>query len=192
MTDPESLFHDIAQDNVVIHYFKNHSLRVMLLSSSLGKRYGCYDENLRIAAMLHDIGKMGISKEILFKPDRLNDLEMEIIKTHPHTGNRIVRNYLGFPEAAEYVRDHHERWDGAGYPRGLKGKEISIQGRIISICDAYDTMTLDNRSYKKDQFNSGQAVSELMAQAGKQFDSELVHLFIDMLPEIKIPMYLLD
>ncbi|HET7658263.1 MAG TPA: HD domain-containing phosphohydrolase [Bacillales bacterium] len=189
MVDPESLFHQIAQDNVVLQYFKNHSLRVMLLSSSLAKRVGCYDEDLRIAALLHDIGKVGITKEILFKPSRLTELEMAIIQTHPHTGNRIVREVLNMPKAAEYIRDHHERWDGNGYPRGLEGENISIQGRIISISDAFDTMSLDGRTYKE-MMSTTQAVNELRANSWKQFDGDLVEHFIHMIPEIDIPDYL--
>lgn len=190
MNDPESLFHEIAQDNVVLNYFKNHSLRVMLLSSSLARRADCYDEDLRVAALLHDIGKVGITQQILFKPDRLTELEMAIIQTHPHTGNRIVREILGMSEAAEYIRDHHERWDGKGYPRGLEGEEITIQGRIISICDAFDTMSLDGRTYKKEMMSTENAVNELREQSWKQFDGELVGHFIDLIPEIEIPDYL--
>lgn len=187
--DPESLFHEIAQDNVVLNYFKNHSLRVMLLSSSLAKRVGIYDENLRVAALLHDIGKVGITHQILFKPERLTDLEMAIIQTHPHTGNRIVREILNMPLAAEFIRDHHERWDGNGYPRGLKGNEITIQGRIISICDAFDTMSLDGRTYKE-MMSTQNAVDELKSQSWKQFDGDLVDHFVQMIPEIEIPEYL--
>ncbi|HEX7064103.1 MAG TPA: HD domain-containing phosphohydrolase [Bacillales bacterium] len=190
MQDPEYLFHKIAQDNKVIQYFKNHSMRVMFLASSLAKRCGCYDENLRVAALLHDIGKMGISKQILFKPEKLNDLEYVILQTHPHTGNLIVRKHLGMLKAAEFIRDHHERWDGRGYPRGLKQDEITIQGRVIAVCDAFDTMTMDSRGYKPDLMDYTEAYEELKRNAWTQFDGELVEKFIDMMGDIKIPDFL--
>ncbi|HEU5138413.1 MAG TPA: HD domain-containing phosphohydrolase [Bacillales bacterium] len=190
MKDPEYLFHKIAQDNTVVQYFKNHSMRVMFLASSLAKRCSCYDENLRVAALLHDIGKMGISKQILFKPEKLNDLEYVILQTHPHTGNLIVRKQLGMPKAAEFIRDHHERWDGHGYPRGLKEEEISIQGRVIAVCDAFDTMTMDNREYNPELMDYTDAYNELKRNAWTQFDGSLVEKFIGMMGDIRIPDFL--
>lgn len=144
---PDSLFNEIAQDNEVLQRFKHHSLRVMYLSSMLAK-VGVYDEDLHIASLLHDIGKIGISKEVLFKKDKLTGLEWTILQSHSHVGNLIVRKELGKTRAAEFIRDHHENWDGTGYPRRLMGEEISIQGRIIRVCDSFDAMTYDMRDYK--------------------------------------------
>ncbi len=145
---PDSLFNEIAQDNEVLQRFKHHSLRVMYLSSMLAKKVGVYDEDLHIASLLHDIGKIGISKEVLFKKDKLTGLEWTILQSHSHVGNLIVRKELGKTRAAEFIRDHHENWDGTGYPRRLMGEEISIQGRIIRVCDSFDAMTYDMRDYK--------------------------------------------
>ena len=189
--DPENLFYEIAQDNEVIRIFKYHSLRVMFLASGLAKRVNCYDENLRLAALLHDIGKVGISKKILLKQDKLTDLEYTIIQSHSHMGNVIVRKHLGLTKTAQYIRDHHERWDGTGYPRRLIGDEISIQGRIISICDSFDTMTVDRRIYRKTPLSYKEALKELKRCAWTQFDGNLVQTFIDMMEEIKIPEYML-
>ncbi|SDX63209.1 HD-GYP domain-containing protein [Salimicrobium album] len=192
--DPEQLFHDIAQDNEVIEMFKHHSLRVMILSSMLAKRMDCFDEDLRIASLLHDIGKMGIAKNILLKPGKLSDLEFTIIQSHSHIGNVIVRKHLGLTRAAKFIRDHHERWDGTGYPRGLLGDEATIQGRIIGICDAYDTMTIDRRNYQLETLSQSAAIKELQRCAWTQFDGNLVDAFSRMMEEEEgmIPDYLLQ
>jgi|SRR5690625_270165 len=189
--DPESLFYDVAQDNEVIKIFKYHSIRVMFLASALAKRVGCYDEEMRVAALLHDIGKIGISKHILLKKEKLTDLEYTLIQSHSHVGNTIVRKHFGLIHAATFIRDHHERWDGKGYPRGLKGEEISIQGRIISICDAFDTMTVDRRTYKNNPFSYEKAFQELERCAWSQFDGSLVDKFIKMMDEVKVPDYMM-
>lgn len=187
MHDPESLFYQIAQDNEVIKEFKFHSLRVMYLASMLGKKSGCYDEDLRVAALLHDIGKMGLSKDILLKPGKLTELEYIIVQSHCHIGNTIVRKKLGMDRAANFVRDHHERWDGNGYPRKLSAHEISVQGRIIGICDAFDTMTIDRRNYQQNTLTFDEAFEELRKCSWKQFDGDLVESFIEMMREITLP-----
>ncbi|MCA0984072.1 HD domain-containing protein [Halobacillus yeomjeoni] len=190
--DPESLFYSIAQNNEIISNFKYHSLRVMYMASMLAKRVNCYDEDLRIAALLHDIGKMGLSADILLKPSKLNDLEYTIVQSHSHIGNMIVRKHLGLTRAAKFIRDHHERWDGQGYPRRLIGDEISVQGRIISICDAFDTMTVDQRTYNKKTLSYQEAFEELENFSWKQFDGNLTRIFIDMMKDEKIPEYMMS
>jgi putative nucleotidyltransferase with HDIG domain len=187
MRDPESLFYQIAQDNEVIKEFKFHSLRVMYLASMLGKKTGCFDEDLRVASLLHDIGKMGLSKEILFKPGKLSELEYIVVQSHCHIGNTIVRKQLGMTRAANFIRDHHERWDGNGYPRRLLGDQISIQGRIIGICDAFDTMTIDRRNYQQKTLTFDEAFEELRICSWKQFDGNLVEYFIEMMKDITLP-----
>lgn len=184
---PESLFGEISQDNEVLKVFKHHSLRVMYLSSLLAKKVGCYDDDLRVAALLHDIGKMGIAKEILLKPSKLTTIERTIIESHSHIGNTIVRKELGKVRAAEYIRDHHENWDGTGYPRGLKGEEVSLQGRIIRICDSFDAMTYDVRNYKLTKVPHQEAFEELERCSWKQFDGDLVKTFVEMLIDLEIP-----
>ncbi|GGC95798.1 hypothetical protein GCM10007216_28200 [Thalassobacillus devorans] len=190
--DPETLFYEIAQDNEVIKMFKYHSLRVMYMASMLAKRVNCYDEDLRIAAMLHDIGKMGLSKNILLKPGKLSELEFTLIQSHCHIGNVIVRKHLGLTRAAKFVRDHHEKWDGTGYPRRLLGDEITVQGRIISICDAFDTMTIDQRNYNKKTLGYEEAFQELQRCAWTQFDGNLVNSFVSMMQDISIPEYMIQ
>jgi|GEM_PF-4953590 len=189
--DPENLFYEIAQDNEVIRIFKYHSLRVMFLASALAKKAGCYDEDLRLAALLHDIGKVGISKKILLKQDKLTDLEYTIVQSHSHIGNVIVRKHLGLTRTAQFIRDHHERWDGNGYPRRLVGDEITIQGRIIAICDSFDTMTVDRRIYRKAPLSYKNAFDELERCAWTQFDGNLVQIFINMMDEVTIPEYMI-
>lgn len=183
----EKLFEQISQDNEVIHVFKYHSLRVMSFSCKLAKVVDCYDEDMKIASLLHDIGKMGISKEILLKPAKLSELEYQIIKAHSHIGNNILRSILNLPRAALFVRDHHERWDGSGYPRGLIGEEISIQGRIICLCDAFDTMTIDRRNYNKKTLSYEEAFEELRRCSWSQFDGDLVEQFIATVKALSIP-----
>ncbi|MFS0671648.1 HD-GYP domain-containing protein [Ornithinibacillus sp. 179-J 7C1 HS] len=184
---PESLFEDIAQDSEVLQQFKHHSLRVMYLSSMLAKDVGCYDDDLRVAAFLHDIGKIGIAKEILLKPGKLNPIERTIVESHSHIGNIIVRKELGRTRAAEFIRDHHEDWKGTGYPRRLTGEEISIQGRIIRICDSFDTMTYDERNYKLTKMSHHEAFEELERCSWTQFDGNLVVKFINLLTRLELP-----
>ncbi|GAA0316349.1 hypothetical protein GCM10008967_03650 [Bacillus carboniphilus] len=184
---PESLIERISKDNKAIQAFRDHSFRVMYLSSMLAKKVGVYDEDLRTAALLHDIGKMGIANEILLKPDRLSDIERTIVQSHSHIGNLIVRKELNNKRAALFIRDHHENWDGSGYPRGLKGEKISIQGRIIRVCDSYDTITYEKRSYQEEFMSPEDAVSELRRGAWKQYDGDLVESFISILEELALP-----
>ncbi|MBC5638112.1 HD domain-containing protein [Ornithinibacillus sp. BX22] len=184
---PESLFENIAQDHEVLQLFKHHSLRVMYLSAMLAKEAGCYDDDLRVAAFLHDIGKIGIAKEILLKPGKLNPIERTIIESHSHIGNLIIRKELGKTRAAAFIRDHHENWDGTGYPRRLVGEEISIQGRIIRICDSFDTMSYDERNYKLTKMSHDEAFEELTRCAWTQFDGNLVEMFIHLLTELELP-----
>lgn len=184
---PESLFDDIAQNTEVLSVFKHHSLRVMHLSTMLAKKVNCYDEDLRVASLLHDIGKVGLSSEILFKDGKLNELERTIIQSHSHIGNTIVRNVLYQNRAASFIRDHHENWDGTGYPRRLIGEDISIQGRIIRICDSFDTMTYDLRNYQKSKMSHEEALQELKDCAWKQYDGSLVNTFVELIEEIQLP-----
>lgn len=184
---PESLFENIAQDNEVLELFRHHSIRVMYLSSLLAKEVGVYDEDFRIAAFLHDIGKIGIAKEILLKPGKLNTIERTIIESHSHIGNVITRKELGKIRAAKFIRDHHEDWNGTGYPRRLTGEEISIQGRIIRICDSFDAMTYDLRDYKKSKMTYREAISELRKCSWTDFDGNLVETFVSILLKLDLP-----
>ena len=138
-------------------------------------------EELKLLAYLHDIGKIGIPDRILNKPSSLTDAEYEIIKSHPEIGYSIAMASPDLKQIAEYILEHHEKWDGSGYPNGLKGKEISIQARIIAIVDSYDVMSNDRvyRTAKSKEF----IMSELKEKMGTQFDPEITQIFINILEE---------
>ncbi len=136
-------------------------------------------EQIRMAALLHDIGKIGVPDEILHKPGPLDDREWEIMRQHPVIGERIMRAMPGLGPIARIVRHEHERVDGAGYPDGLAGEEIPIGARIILACDAYHAMVSD-RPYRK-AMSHNDAMAELNAHAGTQFDAAVVETLIGYL-----------
>lgn len=138
-------------------------------------------DEIALLALLHDIGKVGIREEVLKKPSALTDEEWEEMKKHSAIGCRIAQNTAELLSVAEYILSHHERWDGKGYPRGLKGKEIPLLSRIIAVVDAYDAMTSD-RPYRK-ALTHGEAVAEIKNNAGIQFDPEMVEIFLEVLEE---------
>ena len=161
-------------------YTKGHCHRVRNIAIALGKALNFSEEHLSIlegGALLHDIGKVGISEEILNKKGKLTDEEMEIIHMHPISGERIIGHIDLFQEYRPIIRSHHERMDGKGYPDGLKGSEIPLDVRIITLADAYDAMT-SNRAYRS-ALPTELAIEELKLCSGKQFDPQLVDLFID-------------
>ncbi len=140
-------------------------------------------KELKTAGWLHDIGKIAISDSILDKPGKLTESEWAEIKKHPEIGYRILNSINEFTELSEHILSHHERYDGKGYPKGLKGDEIPVQSRIIAIADAYDAMTSD-RTYRK-ALSIDEAIQQLKKNSGTQFDPLLVNVFIEIL-EIEI------
>lgn len=159
---------------------EQHSHRVSKLCEKMGTVLGLpRDEikELKTVGLLHDIGKVAIEEGILNKNGKLEKEEWEAIKRHPEIGYRILSTVNELSEMADYVLAHHERWDGKGYPKGLKGEEIPIQSRIIAIADAYDAM-ISERSYRKALSNE-QAVNELRKGAGTQFCEPYVNIFIE-------------
>jgi len=125
------------------------------------------------AALLHDVGKIAVPKEIVNKPGKLNEQEWEIIKTHTVEGQKMLERVGGFMgEVGEIVRSHHERWDGGGYPDKLRGEEIPLEARIVSCCDAFNAMTT-TRPYRK-AMPTDVAIAELVANSGSQFDPAVV------------------
>ncbi|TDO83489.1 PAS domain S-box-containing protein/diguanylate cyclase (GGDEF)-like protein [Halanaerobium saccharolyticum] len=136
---------------------------------------------LTLIAKLHDIGKTVISEKILNKKGSLTEAEWKEIKSHPAVGHRILNATEEFSHISEDVLSHHERWDGSGYPRGLKEKEIPLLSRIIAIVDAYDVMTTD-QIYKA-SVSKREALEEIKKNAGSQFDPELVHLFVNLMSD---------
>lgn len=161
---------------------KEHAERLkrycMVIGNKMGLSQKEMDELLLLAA-LHDIGKIGISEEILKKPCSLTDSEWEEMKKHPEIGCRIAQNTPELMPVADYILCHHERWDGKGYPKGLKGEEIPLICRIIAVVDAYDAMTSD-RPYRK-ALSKEEAIAELKKNAGSQFDPEIVEIFLKAL-----------
>ena len=156
-----------------------HSQRVSEYSVLISKKYGFSEdeqENLRKAALLHDIGKIGIPDSILNKPDRLTDKEYAIMKTHVTSGAEILKDFTLIEHVVEGAKYHHERYDGSGYPDGLSGKDIPLYGRIIAIADAFDAMTA-NRVYRK-RLDFDYVLGELHRGRGTQFDPELLDLFL--------------
>jgi len=157
-----------------------HSQRVSKLCESMGEVLGLSDykiKELKTVGLLHDIGKIAIGEHILSKPGKLTDEEWNEIKRHSEIGYRILSTVNEMSEMADYVLAHHERWDGKGYPKGLKADEIPMESRIIAIADAYDAMT-GERSYRR-PMEEAEVIKELRSNAGTQFDSELVNLFIE-------------
>ncbi|AET68366.1 PAS domain S-box/diguanylate cyclase (GGDEF) domain-containing protein [Desulfosporosinus orientis DSM 765] len=163
---------------------ERHSYKVSLLCKSMGQALGMMEgeiEELRTAGLLHDIGKIAIEDRILNKKEILTNSEWKEIKRHSEIGYRILSTVNDLSEIAEYVLYHHEKWDGSGYPKALKGYEIPIQSRIIAIADSYDAMT-GERSYQR-PLSEEKAIKELKKNAGSQFDPELVEVFINIIWE---------
>lgn len=161
-----------------------HSERVVTFSLRLGHELGLDKDglrNLELGALLHDIGKIGVPDAILRKPAALNAEEWNKMKLHPQHGQRILRNISFLEGAGRIVSQHHEQWNGSGYPYGLRGEDIDIGARIFAVVDAFDAMISDRvyrrgRSYKD-------AVEELEKYAGIQFDPLVVEAFKNIPPE---------
>lgn len=163
-------------------YTSGHANRVEELAVNLAKNYHLsFDsiENIRTAAILHDIGKIGINDNILNKAGKLTKEEYETIMKHPSIGADIIGKVHFLDDVTKIVRHHHEKYDGTGYPDGLKGDEIPIEASILMIADTYDAMTTD-RPYRK-ALTKEMAIEELKKYSGTQFDPRLVDVFIDMI-----------
>lgn len=162
-------------------YTHGHSKRVSEISVMIGRQIGLSPERLELlkhAGDLHDIGKIGISELIISKESKLTIDEYEIIKTHPLVGEIIIEPVPFLQEARAVIRHHHERWDGFGYPDGLKSDEIPLLSRIILISDAYDAMTSD-RPYRK-ALSHEVAIREIERHSGTQFDPQIVKAFLEL------------
>jgi HD-GYP domain-containing protein (c-di-GMP phosphodiesterase class II) len=160
-------------------YTAGHSGRVSELACATAMALGVREPELtdiRIGALLHDIGKIGISDRVLMKPGKLTEQEFAIVKQHPEIGRRILEGVQGFAPYLPAVELHHENWDGTGYPKGQCGEETPLAPRIIHVCDAYDAMTTD-RPYRRGM--SHERASGVLRQfAGRQFDSRVVDAFL--------------
>ncbi len=163
-----------------------HSKRVSSLCQSIAAEMQMNKDainQMRIAGLIHDIGKIGVNESILNKPGSLTKNERIDIEKHPEIGWRLLSSTNEFSELAQFVLHHHERWDGRGYPNGLKGEEIQIEARIIAIADAYDAMTSE-RSYRK-ALSRQESIVELMKCSGTQFDPGIVHVFVNQVLKVE-------
>ena len=170
-----------ADDN----YTGEHSEGVVGLALAVGEALGLDAErrrNLEFGAMLHDVGKIAIPKEIINKPGKLNPHEWAIIKTHPAEGQRMLQRVGGFmTEVGLIVRAHHERWDGGGYPDRLAGEGIPLEARIITACDSWSAMRTD-RPYRK-ALSYEAAAAEMLLNAGSQFDPAVVEAMLPVVAD---------
>lgn len=163
------------------HYTFNHSKNVAEYATKLAKAYGLNSESVSIiheAALLHDIGKIGIPENILNKPGRLEAEEYEVMKEHVENSIGIIRHLPSLDYVIPAVIGHHERWDGRGYPRRIAGEDIPLSARILCIADSFDAM-VSRRSYK-DAYDTEHALRVVRNEAGRQFDPQLAELFVTL------------
>jgi putative nucleotidyltransferase with HDIG domain len=179
----ESALEAVASLNATVDakdpYTAGHSQRVQRIAVALGEELGLGHEQLdvlRFAGLFHDIGKIGVPDAILTKPDRLTELEFEIVKRHPEDGARIVGRLHRLQAAVPAVLHHHERWDGNGYPHGLRGEGIPLEAAIVGLADAVDAMTTD-RPYSSAR-TLADATEEVLRNRGTQFAPAVVDAFL--------------
>ncbi len=162
----------------------DHTERVARYALRLGEELGLAEEALAVlrhGALLHDVGKIGVPDAVLLKAGKLNEQELRQMRSHVELGDAILSGIAFLEQARRVVRHHHERWDGTGYPDGLRGEEIPLLARIFSLCDAYDAMT-SNRPYTKAR-SDAEARAEILSQSGRQFDPQVVSAFMRIPPE---------
>lgn len=172
----QTIIHTLHEKN---NREEQHSRRVSTVCQVIGKAMNLPTveiKELESMGLLHDIGKIAIDEQILNNPGKLSEDDWNQMKKHPEIGYRILSTVNDMAEMAEYVLAHHERWDGAGYPKGLKGEDIPLKARIIALADAYDAMTSD-RAYRK-AIDVEAALTEIRKNAGTQFDPKLAELFV--------------
>lgn len=174
----------VAAIQVRDHYTEEHSRRVTETSVTIAQKMGLPPtevERLRIAALLHDLGKISIPDDVLLKPGKLTNEEFAVIKQHPVTGEEILRHVSLLDDERIIVRAHHERWDGEGYPDGLAGEDIPLLARIMMVADSFDAMTSD-RPYRRGMSLEA-AIGQLEACRNTQFDKEIVDVFLAVLAD---------
>ena len=178
MADLNQLLKQYEDKDVYTH---NHSIRVEQYSLKIASRMGLPNDmllTLAVASLFHDIGKVNIPDEILNKAGRLTELEFEYIRHHPSDSVKMLSTKFE-QDITNIVEQHHEKLDGSGYPKGLRGDEIMLEARIVAVADAFDAMTSD-RSYRK-AMSYNQAISELEKGAGVHFEPEVVETLRDIL-----------
>lgn len=164
-----------------------HTIRMSQYSELLARTMGLGELECEIvlnASPMHDLGKLGIPDRVLLKPGLLDPDEWKIMKNHARIGAELLAggNSMLLEKARMIAWTHHERWDGQGYPQGLRGEEIPLEGRLVAVADVFDALTTD-RPYKK-AWSVADAVSEIRSQFGKQFDPALEAYFLEVLPQI--------
>lgn len=166
---------------------EGHSRRVTNMTVRLAHKIGFPEEtieHLRRGAILHDIGKMGIPDGILHKKDKLTDEEREIVRRHPDTAYRLIKPISFLQQAIEIPHSHHEKWDGTGYPQGLKGEAIPLSARIFAVADVWDALSNDrpyNKAWEKEKI-----IQYFIDESGKHFDPAIVKIFLDMMDKGEI------
>ncbi len=167
-------------------YTQDHSQRMEIITEKVSGAIGFSEseiQDMQWAARLHDIGKIGMPDNILNKPGPLSDAEWLVMKKHPVIGSEILEPIKKMAKVSPIIRHHHERYDGNGYPDGLKGEEIPIGSRILTVVDSYIAIT-DNRIYRKARSHE-EAIQELVLHSGRQFDPKIVDVFITIISEEK-------
>jgi len=178
----ESIFAFAKTIELKDHYTGEHVEKTVQFATDIAKRLGLPEDQIGLikqAAILHDLGKVGISEKILLKKSKLTKKEFRQIKSHPLIGADIIRPIHLLHDILPYIMYHHERWDGKGYPIGLKGEEIPLGARIISLADAFQALT-SNRPYRK-AFSRKEAIKLIRNSAGSQFDPSIVNVFLKVI-----------
>jgi putative nucleotidyltransferase with HDIG domain len=168
------------------HYTHSHSENVAKYAVAIAQELGLSAkeiENIREACELHDLGKIAIQDNILGKEGTLTDEEWEKIKRHPANGASILEPLTFLKDVIELIRQHHEHYDGLGYPQGIKGEEIFLGARIIHLADAYESMR-SVRSYRKTPFSKQEAILEIKENSGTQFDPRVVGAFLRIVDKL--------
>ncbi len=173
-------------------YTRGHSNRVATYSTILARKLGLDEdqvESIRLMALMHDVGKIGVSDNIINKPGKLTNMEFDSIKQHPENGVRIIEPLLQNNASLRHVRSHHEWYDGSGYPDGLKGEKIPIEARIMAVADCFDAMTSD-RSYRA-ALSKEYALAEIEKMKGSQFCPKIADMFIQTVSSMTDDLYTL-
>lgn len=168
------------------HEVGNHSYRVTQSAMVLSREMGVAGRGLvdvYCGSLLHDLGKIGVPDEVLLKKGRLSEEEREVMSRHPEIGYRIISHIGYLAKAAEIIYSHHEHYDGSGYPRGLKGREIPLGARIFSVCDMLDALTVD-RTYRK-AVSFEEAKKNILSESGALFDPDVIKGFLKAEGDIK-------
>jgi putative nucleotidyltransferase with HDIG domain len=162
-----------------------HSTQVAQMVETTARKMDCTEDEIQSmywAALLHDIGKIGVPDKVLSKAGPLSDEEWNVMKMHPAIGSNIVKSLKSLSHIAPVIYAHQEKYDGTGYPQGLQGEQIPLGARILTVVDAYDAMTSDRR-YRKG-CSPAEATEELLHQGGRQFDPQVVEVFLEVVPEL--------